>query len=298
MKNIHANTVGKIKKDIYIIRNKINNKVYIGQSINSKERFKSHCKPSSVKDGSLIGSAIQAYGAKNFWYEILESQIENYNEREKYWIQYYNSLTPNGYNILESGEEPPIYYGDEHPFVKISDANVKKLKEDLANTALPLSQLAKKYNISKKHVLRINQGESRSQPEETYPIRKKPNINGKLTEEDVDEIIYLLKNTYLFNGEIGKRYGVDSHAISRINNGSSHRRDNIEYPIRKWKSCGVFLFTFDQVTEIIYKLQNTDESISSIARSYGVGFDSIAQINNGSSKKYRRDNLKYPLRPF
>ena len=98
MDNIHANLVGIIKKDIYIIKNDINNKVYIGQSLNSENRFKSHCKPN--KDNSLIDKAIQKYGKEHFYYEILESQIENYNEREKYWIEYYNSKKTNGYNIL------------------------------------------------------------------------------------------------------------------------------------------------------------------------------------------------------
>lgn len=45
-----------IKKDIYIIKNDINDKVYIGQSVNSQERFRSHCKPN--KDHSLIDYAI------------------------------------------------------------------------------------------------------------------------------------------------------------------------------------------------------------------------------------------------
>ena len=47
-----------MKKDIYVIKNKINNKVYVGQAINSKERFIAHCKPSSAKSNSLIDKAI------------------------------------------------------------------------------------------------------------------------------------------------------------------------------------------------------------------------------------------------
>lgn len=47
---------------------------------------------------SLINSAIKKYGKENFSFEILE-YAENYNEREKFWIKYYNSKVPNGYNI-------------------------------------------------------------------------------------------------------------------------------------------------------------------------------------------------------
>lgn len=295
--NTQASPVGIVKKDIYIIKNDINTKVYIGQALDSKKRFESHCKKSN-KDNSLIDKAIQKYGKEHFWFEILESQIENYNEREKYWIKYYNSKKPFGYNILDGGEEPPHYFGDNHPSTKISDKDVLLLKKDLAETQISLSKLAEKYNISKKQVLRINQGLSRASLNEQYPIRKNPNINGKLTEEDVDNIIELLKYTYRFTGDIAKEYGVENHAISRINNGETHHRNNIQYPIRNWKSCGVILFTYEQVTEIIDALLNTNESINSIAKRYNVNFSAIAGINRGTSKKYIREGLSYPLRKF
>lgn len=296
MNNLYVNPVGIIRKDIYIIKNDINTKVYIGQSLNTEKRFKTHCKKN--KDNSLIDKAIQKHGREHFWYEILESQIENYNEREKYWIKYYNSLTPFGYNILEGGEEPPRYSGDKHPSTKISDKDVKLLKDDLAKTQISLSQLAKKYNISKKQVLRINQGISRASLDEIYPIRKKPNVNGKLTENDIDSIIDLLKFTYRFNGDIAREYGVSPKTINEINKGIIHHRNNISYPIRNWKSSGVILFTYEQVTEIIDALLNTNKSINSIAKRYNVSFNSIANINRGTSKKYYREGLSYPLRKF
>lgn len=294
MENI--NPVEKIKKDIYIIKNDINDKVYIGQSLNTEERFKSHCKKNF--ENSLIDIAIQKYGKEHFWYEIIESQIENYNDREKYWIEFYNSKTPNGYNILNGGNEPPIFYGNEHPNTKISDENVILLKNDLKNTAISLQELANKYKISKKQVLRINQGLSRSKLDEEYPIRKNPNVNGKLTEEDVDNIIELLKYTYRFNGNIAKEFGVNSDTINKINKGESHHRENIQYPIRKWKSCGVTLFTYEQVTEIIGLLKNSNLSINSIAKQYKVDFGAIQGINRGTHKKYYRENIQYPIRPF
>lgn len=292
MSNSYASPVGIVKKDIYIIKNDINTKVYIGQSIHSEKRFNEHCK----KGKSLISRAINKYGKEHFWFEILESQIENYNEREKYWIKYYNSRSPFGYNLAEGGEEPPTFYGDDHPSTKISEDDVIKLKKDLAETQISLNALAEKYNICKRQVLRINQGISRAVLGESYPIRKKPNINGKLTEEDVDNIIDLLKHTYRFNGDIAREYGVEVHIINKINKGISHHRENIQYPIRIWKSSGVILFTYEQVTEIINALINTKESIQSIADRYHVNRQAINHINQGTSKKYFREGLSYPLR--
>ena len=70
-------------KSIYKITNKINNKVYIGQSKDVHRRFLEHI--SGRKNGtSVIHNAIEKYGVENFKIEIIEKDIENYNEREIY----------------------------------------------------------------------------------------------------------------------------------------------------------------------------------------------------------------------
>ena len=91
---------------IYKIVNKINNKVYIGQSINIDKRIKEHFwKSQCEKDvsyNSALHNAIRKYGKENFEWEVIEEcKIEEIDEKERYYIQFYNSLTPNGYNILE-----------------------------------------------------------------------------------------------------------------------------------------------------------------------------------------------------
>lgn len=294
---IQANPVGSVKKDIYIITNDINNKAYIGQSIDADKRFKEHCK-CYTDYVSLINRAINKHGKEHFTYKILEKQISNYNEREKYWIKYYNTMVPNGYNLTDGGEEPPKFYGTDHPNSVLILEQVRNIKEDLKLTRLSYIELAKKYGISKREVLRINHGICYSNIDEQYPIRETPNINGKLTEEDVDLVIEMLKYTYYFTGEIANRFGVKEHAISDINSGKTHFRDDIEYPIRKWKSCGVILFTYEQVTEIIRLLQYSDISLNQIAKEYGVYVQSIQHINDGTAIKYRRDNVEYPIRIF
>lgn len=297
MNNIQANPVETIKKDIYIIKNKINNKIYVGQSKNAKIRFKQHCKLSNMNN-SEIGKAISEYGKENFSLEIIEHQITNYNEREKYWIKYYNSIIPFGYNVQEGGEKPPTLYGEDSPACVLSDEKLIELKKDLANTKLSYLKLADKYNISKRQILRINYGLSRANINEKYPIRKKANINGKLSDTDIKVIVELLKHTYFFNGEIARMFNVEVHAISDINTGKTHKIKDEIYPIRKWKSCGVIKFTYQQVTEIIMLLKNTKMSLNQIAKKYNVKVHSIQEINNGFSKKYRRDEIIYPIRDY
>ena len=215
-----------------------------------------------------------------------------------YWISTLNTFAPCGYNVLRGGDEPPRHYGDSSPQCKLTDHELRNLKMDLRDTDMSLSSIANKYNISKKQVLRINHGVSRCSLGERYPIRQAPNQNGKLTDEAVDTIIDLLKYSYFFNGEIARMFGVEVHAISKINEGLMHRRDFEKYPIRTWKSSGVILFTYEQVTEIIDLLRNSDLSLNKIAKKYNVYVQSIQQINSGSAKKYRRDGVSYPIRSF
>lgn len=219
-------------KDIYIIENDINNKVYIGQAIDAKIRFQSHCKPSAATlNNELIGKAIQKYGKEHFSFRVLESQVENYNERERYWIKFYDSLAPNGYNLLEGGEAPPVMRGADHPEALLSEEQIGQLTIDLKEGKMSTNELLKKYGFTSRTSLNdFNRGKTYHRDIE-YPIGKR--YIGKLTDEDVDEIICQLRNTTRTYKDIGADYDVEGRAISRIDKGVFHKREGIEYPIRR-----------------------------------------------------------------
>jgi group I intron endonuclease len=105
---------------VYKITNKINGKCYIGQTINSLEtRWYYHCRKNSFC--RYLGNAIQKYGKEAFSVEVIaECQTpEDLNNTEKHFIEVYNSLAPNGYNLREGGGG----YG------KMSEEAKKKMKE-------------------------------------------------------------------------------------------------------------------------------------------------------------------------
>lgn len=94
---------------IYKITNKINQKIYIGQSIDIIERWKQHnykaFNQKEIAYNSAIHSAFRKYGVENFSLEILEEcTVQELDEKEKYWIEKLDSLVPNGYNILKGGQ--------------------------------------------------------------------------------------------------------------------------------------------------------------------------------------------------
>ena len=93
---------------IYKITNKINNKAYIGQSIDIYERWSNHIRAShriNEKQYSLQ-KALNKYGIENFTFEIIEiCSSTELNTKEEYWIQYYDTYN-NGYNETKGGDNP------------------------------------------------------------------------------------------------------------------------------------------------------------------------------------------------
>lgn len=96
---------------IYKIKNLINGKVYIGQSVDIQYRFNNHksesFNPKSNAYDTAIHRAIRKYGIENFSFEIVEEcEQENLRDREIYWISHYGSFG-NGYNLTSGGEGVP-----------------------------------------------------------------------------------------------------------------------------------------------------------------------------------------------
>ena len=93
---------GKEFCGIYRITNLKTNEAYIGKSTNIKTRWQNHCKTAIGLDGmarTKIHSGMKEYGIDNFSFEVLEKCTkENYSEREKYWINFYETNVY-GYNI-------------------------------------------------------------------------------------------------------------------------------------------------------------------------------------------------------
>jgi group I intron endonuclease len=106
---------------IYAHINKINGKAYIGQTIQTLQ--KRWGKGSEYSTCTHFYNAIQKYGWDNFEHKILECGLNesDLNERERYWIQYYNSIE-NGYNLREGGNNHHLTQSHKE---KIQIANAK-----------------------------------------------------------------------------------------------------------------------------------------------------------------------------
>lgn len=103
---------------IYKIVNDINQHIYIGKTYRTiEERWKEHCKDyyrPEFRERPLY-RAMNKYGISNFHIELIEEVLNNAEDREIYWISYYDSYR-NGYNATPGGDGRP--YLDHQLIIK------------------------------------------------------------------------------------------------------------------------------------------------------------------------------------
>lgn len=225
---------------IYKITNIINNMIYIGYtSRDINRRFYEHkweaFNSTWEENKSYLYSAMREYGTENFVIEsLLEFNEEEYNwkELEKQYIKDFESLVPNGYNILEGGDKPPIHYGNDNIKTKIKDEELPLLFEMLKDNSIPFKEVANKFNISLSQLGRINQGHARIQKDIIYPIRKYSQ-----QEEYALQVMQILSSDKtLSNTKIASLIPnyFRANEIASINNGKKYAYLwSGEFPIRK-----------------------------------------------------------------
>lgn len=188
---------------IYIIKNNFNDKVYIGQTIQSlKLRWQEHCRKGSSKNeqNMRIKKAIHKYGKENFTIKELEiCDVKDLDIREIYYINFYNSYK-NGYNSTlggKSGTKP----------LKLSNIEQQNCIE-LYKLGFSLRSIAKEFNVDKatiKHIIEINNENLRKS--RTYKF----SINERL------QILEDLK--YLSRKEIIEKWKISKSYLSQLING-------------------------------------------------------------------------------
>lgn len=92
---------------IYKFENKKNGKVYIGQSINPEKRKLEHLYGRKTRQDTYFDRVLKKQGIENFNFEIIDcaNSTKEIDELEKKYIELYNAIKPNGYNILKGGRE-------------------------------------------------------------------------------------------------------------------------------------------------------------------------------------------------
>lgn len=166
-----------MKGIIYKIVNKINNKIYIGQTIRSLEdRWYYHTYDAlTVKCSTKIGRAIRKYGVNSFTVETIE-ETEELDKREMYWIAFYVS-DKKGYNIKSGGSGGPHANSTK---TKIAKANRKRVwTEEMRNN---MSQAIKKWHEKRGFVPRSKEFKekiSKANMGRKMPVKTKEAFNAR-----------------------------------------------------------------------------------------------------------------------
>lgn len=297
---INLDNIKKYATGIYKI-NYSNNKIYIGQAINIRERAIEH----NNKNKYPCDIALKKYDAE---IEILEeiNDIKFLDNREEFWIKYYNATDKNiGYNILKGGNAS----GKRGVENLNASLNAKQLDEIIFllqnETKLSLIDIATKYNVSQSTIFKISQGQSYYNPNLKYPLRSN-NHESQQKNEILDyfkseEQLINLKEDLLYRWDLeiekdlSKIYNIPIKILRDINNGKKFSEyGNFKYPIRGKNIRNNNNLTLNNVMDILNLLKNTNLSMTKIGEQYKLNRDTISKINLG--KAYIIKNYNYPAR--
>ena len=206
---------------IYKIHNKNNNKSYIGKSTNILSRWSQHI------DAARLGKEDYEFykdlkELSNFTFEILilckEEELQKY---EQEFIDKFNSYE-NGYNQVQAIDK-------RKEEIKNLSLNILKAIDLLEHSKMFFQEIADETGLSVNTIYNINNCKSyknyhnykkniREESNNTCR-RDKGELNpmSKLTEEQVLEIIQLLKEGELTNKQIAQKFNVSSGCINNIN---------------------------------------------------------------------------------
>lgn len=205
---------------IYLIRNTVNDKKYVGQTWNSLSKRWA----SGYGRCIHLDRAIKKYGKKVFYYEVLAlcSDQETADYLESHYIHDYDTQNDkHGYNIRSGGE------GSQHSSSSIEKMTnskrnksplklewIKSIRNDFAN-GIQMPQIAKQYGVSKGAIANVIYFSTWKDAGGPLPT-KKPD---KLVPTDIINIRQLYYDGKTSIIELAKQFKVDRGTIYDIVNG-------------------------------------------------------------------------------
>lgn len=300
---------GNIKQQncgIYKIENLINGKVYIGQSINVYTRWTNHKNDSKNPNSKCYNRPfykdLRKYGIKNFDWSILECcKPEELNEREIYWVKYYDSNNlEKGYNLTPGGNEPVAICPSKLYELWDQGFTVKELTEILGvnhstvckwlklhpsySTELSRSRSGRKTYYNKEHSYeKIWQyslsGDFIKEWDSFHEIERELGLNRA-------SISYCCRNRYY--SSYGYRWGFKDQKLL-----SKEEFNKLRHLFKKGNKCGSSTIQTDKEDRLRIKIYLANGlNQSDIAKILKVSRHIVSDINTGSRWN---DGGKYPI---
>ena len=257
---------------IYRITNKLNNKCYIGQSANVEQRWKEHLDNLTYPYKRFaFQNALIKYGVDNFIWEVIENflTLEEVNNAEECYIYHFNTLVPNGYNLLPGGNNRACHESTKKKIsekLKVVGSFVGKKGSDHPNYGTKLSE-ERKLKISIQ-----NSGDNCA--------TKK--INSTIARE-----VYLERlnnNTSVENLVI--KFGIANSSIRNILSKRSWKDALSDLPKIQFNNTGPAKFTKGQVLSIRNLYDSKTNTITELCKIFNVTYCCITKVVNRETYKY------------
>jgi group I intron endonuclease len=205
---------------IYMIKNKINNKSYIGMTTRDINlRWKEHLKLAKMKSRKMgaIHKAINKYGVENFEFIILyETNSSNsifkiLCKKEIEYIELYGTYK-NGYNNTKGGDGSSLFSLTDEQKQHLREINLGKKLSEEHRKAITNGLLKREYVTSDETKKKISQSQPK-RPVISYYLDNGEIISIHLTQRDLanyfsipyKKVNKVLKNIHFTLGKINNR---------------------------------------------------------------------------------------------
>lgn len=202
---------------IYVIENTANGKKYVGQSYDVIRRFRVH--KLKLRKGEHPNTHLQGawnqYGENSFAFSVIENcSIEVLNDREMFWIEKLQTLSPNGYNLTLGGDGNRGY--------RFSDST-KSLLSEIKKASPSCYWQGKHLSDEHKQKIRdaaLNMSEDTRQKigEASRRVMSDPDIRQRMIQHQNNKSVYCreLDAIYYSVSEAARQIGLSAGNISKV----------------------------------------------------------------------------------
>jgi group I intron endonuclease len=293
---------------IYLIKNKVNDKGYVGQSKDVLQRWRHHRSVANkvknsrdrVKNAYIIHYAIVKYGEGNFEFSIIEEcdTQEEANDREVYWVKKFETYG-GGYNCTPGGS---CYSGLDHPLCPLTSSMEQDIIKKYTENGMSAEEITKDYDFGPSVIYRAlyrNNIDRRSAG--FYKAGTIP-VNKMLTEAQEKKICSKYKNEKINIMKLGEIYNCHYATINNLlrrNNietlgnkvFSKGKHYSLETEFKKGQEAHNKLFTDNQEQEIIKKYMGDKLNTVQLGKIYNCHKSVISRMLHRHGLATRRGKL-------
>lgn len=145
-----------MKSGIYLIKNLITNKLYVGKAFYIRKRLNTHkwALRHNKHANSYLQRAWNKYGEVNFLFDIIEyCDISVLPEREGYWVDFYKANDDQfGYNLMIVGRKNHTHSAETKGKMRDAKLGKKMSSEHLKNNTLSKYKPVLQYDLNENFI--------------------------------------------------------------------------------------------------------------------------------------------------